>query len=64
MTPDQIEQEGRDAFKRGAKASECPYTFDRTRFYPKDYEGFNTVRWKLDAWMDGWLDEQKKARAK
>lgn len=62
MTPTEIEQEGREAFKRGEGASGCPYSFGRSQFWArKDYVGFETVRWKLNAWMDGWIAEQKLA---
>lgn len=62
MTPFEIEQQGRAAFVAGAPATDCPYTFDRSAFWDrKDYNGFNTVRWKLDAWMKGWIEAQKES---
>ena len=62
MTPHIIEREGRAAFEARVPATDCPYTFDKSKFWAsKSYEGFNTVRWKLDAWMKGWLDAQKES---
>jgi hypothetical protein len=64
VTADEIKQQGRDAFLAGQRATDCPYTFDRSDFWMrKDYDGFNTVRWKLDAWMAGWIGAQKEAQA-
>lgn len=28
----------------------------------RDTDAFQTIRWKLDAWMEGWLKAQKEAR--
>lgn len=60
MTPFDIEKAGREAFIAGAPATDCPYTFDKSVYWDrKDYAGFDTVRWKLDAWMKGWIEAQK-----
>ena len=65
MTPADIKDAGRRAYLAGQKASDCPYTFDRSSFWArKDYIGFDTVRWKLDAWMAGWIEEQRAASRK
>lgn len=62
-TPHILEREGRAAFEAGAPATDCPYTFDKSAFWDrKDYVQFETVRWKLDAWMKGWIAAQKEAR--
>lgn len=58
-----IRMEGVRAFNSGTPATDCPYTFDKSTFWmAKDYAGFATVRWKLDAWMAGWIEEQNKQR--
>ena len=63
MTPNEIEQEGKEAFLREVPAADCPYSFIRSAFWErKDTVGFNTVRWKLDAWMKGWLAAQREQR--
>lgn len=63
-TPPQIKQEGKDAFAAGALATDCPYSFDRSAFWDaKDYTGFNAVRWRLDAWMAGWIEAKRESRA-
>lgn len=63
MTPDKLKQAGKEAFITGAPATDCPYTFDKSDFWDrKDYNGFQTVRWKLDAWMAGWIEARKNAK--
>lgn len=58
-----IKQAGKEAFRAGFGADACPYTFDKSEFWDKkDYAGFNEVRWKLDAWMAGWIEAQKESR--
>lgn len=60
MDSQEIEQEGRDDRRLGRAASECPYSFDKSAYWQaKDYAGFDTVRWKLEAWMRGWIAENK-----
>jgi len=62
-TVEQIEAEGREAYRSGRRASEGPYSFCNTPFYPIDTDGFDReVRWKLDAWMRGWIAQQKEDR--
>ena len=64
MTPEEIKQQGKEAFASGSRASNCPYTFDKSAFWKgRDYTGFNAVRWKLDAWMAGWIEAQRESRA-
>ena len=61
-TPPEIKAEGKAAFAAGARATDCPYTFDKSPFWrTKDYDGFNTVRWKLDAWMAGWIEARNES---
>ena len=63
IDPRILEQEGREARLNDAPASGCPYTFDKSEYWDsKDHDGFNTVRWKLDAWMRGWLQIDKRIR--
>jgi hypothetical protein len=63
-TPEEIKQEGKTVFLAGGAAKDCPYTFDRSPFWDrKDYTGFNAVRWKLDAWMAGWIEAQRNSRS-
>ena len=63
MTPEQIKQAGKEAFAAGVPATDCPYTFDKSEFWDKkDYNGFHTIRWRLDAWMAGWIEGQREAR--
>jgi hypothetical protein len=58
----QIWVQGQDAFRARVSATECPFAFRRSTYWPSDYEGFNRhVLWKLTAWMDGWLKAQKEA---
>ena len=59
---DEINKMGREAFNAGTAASECPYSFNKSKFWPSDYEGFNRDRWKLDAWMHGWLSARKEVQ--
>lgn len=49
---------GQEARKAGIPANECPFAFNRSAFWPSNYAGFNAVRWKLDAWMKGWMGAQ------
>lgn len=59
-----IQREGELAFDKGVPAADCPYSFNKTTFWTtKDYSGFATVRWKLDAWMIGWLQAKKETNA-
>lgn len=63
INPHSLKREGELAFKMGAKAGDCPYTFDKSIYWAtRDTDAFQTIRWKLDAWMDGWLKAQKEAR--
>jgi len=59
-----LEADGRQAFKKGWPATECPYAFKNTPCWQdKDYERFDReFRWKMDAWMDGWIGAQKAAK--
>lgn len=61
--PNALKKSGEAAFKFGAPATDCPYTFDKSPYWDaKDYAGFNTVRWKMDAWMAGWIQAQKESK--
>ena len=63
MTTTEIKRAGKEAFQRGELTGDCPYTFQQSEFWKaRDYDGFNTVRWKLDAWMAGWIEGQREAR--
>lgn len=54
-----IEIEGRNAFRKGLHASDCPYSFCNTPCYPNKYVKFDVeYRPKLDAWMRGWINEK------
>jgi hypothetical protein len=59
-TREQIEAEGRQAYRNNRAASEGPYSFCNTPYYPNDTDGFNrNARWKLDAWMRGWIEQRR-----
>lgn len=54
-----IEIEGRDAFRAHVDCNECPYAFNKTPCWPKDYARFDAeYRAKLNAWMHGWMNER------
>lgn len=60
-----IECAGRDAFKAGIAATECPYAFIKTPCYPNQHARFDAeYRDKMNAWMRGWLNEQKRSQDK
>ena len=64
MSQVDIKEEGLFAYMADTSASECPYSFKKSEFWEnKDYAGFESVRWKLDAWMSGWLEAERKGRA-
>jgi len=53
-------QQGRNAFKRGVPAADCPFAFRNTPCWEtKDYVRFEIeFREKMNAWMHGWIDAQ------
>jgi hypothetical protein len=60
---EEIERAGAEAFAQGALANDCPYSFVRSDYFPKDFAGFHEhERPKLDAWMRGWMAAKKRAR--
>ena len=64
MRPSEIKEEGMNSYMADMSASDCPYSFQKSAFWDnKDYTGFESVRWKLDAWMSGWLEAERKGRA-
>ena len=60
----QYEIEGRNAFDAGRSANDCPYCFIATPCWAnKDYNRFDAeYRWKLDAWMKGWINARDRSR--
>ena len=60
-----IEIEGRDAFRAGIGANDCPYAFIKTPCYPNQTGRFDAeYRAKLDAWMRGWINERDTTMAR
>lgn len=58
-----LQEAGKQAFKDGRGAAECPYAFRSSPYWPNDCDGFDAnYRWKLDAWMSGWIAAQKESR--
>ncbi len=60
---DQIYEEGKKAFHDLIGADNSPYAFFNTEYWAsRNYRGFETMRWKLDAWMRGWIDARDASR--
>lgn len=62
---DEIESRGREAFEHGIPGSECPYAYNKSPFWDtKDQDRFDREwRWKLDAWMRGWISAQRASKS-